>query len=85
MQNATQAHARALLRLVDCDLKFFLPQHEVSFDDTRLRENMLAFFEAIMRAKPAAAKGTYVKGITVSSTMGPGIKLDPSYLQAAIR
>lgn len=54
---------------------------KLSFDEKKLVENILAFVEAIMRAKPAGAKGTYVRKVSVTSTMGPGIKLDLSSLQ----
>jgi large subunit ribosomal protein L1 len=59
-----------------------VPVGKVSFDAARLRENFLAFFEAIQRARPPAAKGTFVKAVTLSSTMGPGVKVDVNYLQA---
>lgn len=49
-----------------------------SFDGTQLVENAQALIGALQRAKPSAAKGTYLKAITVSSTMGPGIKVDPA-------
>ncbi|MEI4471325.1 50S ribosomal protein L1 [Frigidibacter sp. MR17.24] len=49
---------------------------KVSFDDAKLAENIRAFVEAVTRAKPAGAKGTYVKKVSVSSTMGPGVSLD---------
>jgi len=49
---------------------------KASFTDDQLRENLGAFFMAIMRAKPTAAKGTYLKNASVCTTMGPGIKLD---------
>ena len=49
---------------------------KVSFDDDKLVENLKAFVEAIMKVKPSTVKGTYVKNISISSTMGPGIKLD---------
>ena len=49
-----------------------------SFGATALEENLHAFMDAIVRAKPAAAKGHYVRSVTVSSTMGPGIHLDPA-------
>jgi large subunit ribosomal protein L1 len=52
------------------------PIGKVSFDRARLVENARTLIEAVMRAKPAAAKGKYVKNATLSSTMGPGIKLD---------
>ena len=48
-----------------------------SFAAQQLTENGLALIEAIVRAKPAAAKGTYLRGLTVSTTMGPGVKIDP--------
>lgn len=54
-----------------------VPIGKVSFSVDQLRENLGAFMDAVMRTKPAAAKGTYVRSITVSSTMGPGIRLDP--------
>jgi large subunit ribosomal protein L1 len=47
-----------------------------SFGAQQLTENGLALIEAIVRAKPAAAKGTYLRGLTVSTTMGPGVKVD---------
>jgi large subunit ribosomal protein L1 len=49
-----------------------------SFDERQLLENYAAVLEEIMRVKPAAAKGRYVKGITLATTMGPGIHVDPS-------
>ena len=49
-----------------------------SFDERRLVENYAALIEEIMRAKPAAAKGRYIRRITLTSTMGPGIHVDPS-------
>jgi large subunit ribosomal protein L1 len=55
-----------------------IPIGKVSFDVERLRDNMNAVMEVIMRAKPPAAKGTYVRNVTVSSTMGPGVGIDPN-------
>jgi len=52
------------------------PVGKVSFDQERLSENAKALIDAVMRAKPSAAKGKYVKNATISSTMGPGIKLN---------
>jgi large subunit ribosomal protein L1 len=49
---------------------------KVKFPADQIAANVTAFLEAIVRAKPASAKGTYLQGATVSSTMGPGIKLD---------
>ena len=52
------------------------PIGKVSFESGQLEENLGAFMDSIMRAKPSAAKGKYVRGITVSSTMGPGVPVD---------
>jgi large subunit ribosomal protein L1 len=52
------------------------PLGKVSFDPEKLKGNLLALVEALVKAKPSAAKGTYIKKISVSSTMGPGINLD---------
>lgn len=50
---------------------------KVSFDDVRLRDNFAALMEAIVRAKPAAAKGTYVRTVTLAASMGPAVRVDP--------
>jgi large subunit ribosomal protein L1 len=52
------------------------PIGKLSFTDEQLLENLGAFVDAIVRAKPSAAKGQYIRSIAVASTMGPGIKLD---------
>ncbi|RII25898.1 MAG: 50S ribosomal protein L1 [Geobacter sp.] len=54
------------------------PVGKVSFEGEKLKENILALLDALMKAKPSAAKGTYMKKITISSTMGPGVRLDVS-------
>ena len=51
---------------------------KASFDETKLVENIKAFADAVARAKPTGAKGTYIQRIALSSTMGPGVKVDPS-------
>jgi large subunit ribosomal protein L1 len=51
---------------------------KASFDEGKLVENIKAFADAVSRAKPTGAKGTYIQRIAVSSTMGPGVKVDPS-------
>ena len=49
----------------------------MSFGPEKLKENFDALLEAVVKAKPAAAKGQYLRSVTVSSTMGPGIKINP--------
>ena len=56
-----------------------VPLGKVSFDQAALVENFLAVLDEINRAKPASAKGRYVRSISVSSTMGPGVKIDPAH------
>ena len=51
---------------------------KISFDENKLKDNILAFISTIIKLKPSAAKGTYVKSLSISTTMGPGIKLDKS-------
>lgn len=53
-----------------------VPLGKVSFDEQKLVENYAALYTEILRVKPASAKGKYVKSISVSSTMGPGVKVD---------
>ena len=53
---------------------------KVSFGSDKLRENYMALVEAIIKAKPAAAKGQYIRSASISTTMGPGIKLNPQKL-----
>ncbi len=55
---------------------------KASFEETQLAENVATLLDAIVRAKPAAAKGTYLKSITLTSTMGPGVKVDPGRIKA---
>ncbi len=51
---------------------------KASFDEKAIAENVQAFIDAVAKAKPSGAKGTYIKKIAISSTMGPGIKIDTS-------
>ena len=55
-----------------------VPLGRGSFDDQKLVENYAALYTEILRVKPSSAKGRYVKSIALSSTMGPGVKVDPS-------
>ena len=49
---------------------------KASFGEAKILENVMAFYEAILKAKPSGAKGTYIKKISLSSTMGPGVRID---------
>jgi large subunit ribosomal protein L1 len=60
-----------------------VPVGRASFDAKKLQDNVNAILDTIMRAKPATAKGIYLKGVSLSSTMGPGIKLDTGVISAA--
>jgi large subunit ribosomal protein L1 len=61
------------------------PVGRVSFAEEALIENARAIIDALIRMKPASSKGQYIKGIAVSSTMGPGVKVDPTQAVAAPR
>jgi large subunit ribosomal protein L1 len=52
-----------------------------SFDERPLTENYLAVVDEILRAKPASAKGRYLRSVTISTTMGPGIRIDPGRIR----
>lgn len=54
-----------------------IPVGKASFDEEKLYENILSVLEVLVRARPASAKGQYLQSVTVSPTMGPGIKVDP--------
>jgi large subunit ribosomal protein L1 len=55
---------------------------KAQFDEQQLLENVSVLLDAIVRAKPAASKGTYLKSVTLTSTMGPGVKVDPNRVKA---
>jgi large subunit ribosomal protein L1 len=57
------------------------PMGKVSFGRDKLLENIAAFMETIIRLKPASSKGSYVRSIAISTTMGPGIKVDPALVK----
>ena len=61
------------------------PVGKVSFDVDRLKGNVVALMDALVKAKPTTSKGTYLKKISVSSTMGPGINVDVPALQAQVK
>jgi large subunit ribosomal protein L1 len=58
------------------------PVGKVSFDAEKLKGNLLTLMDALFKAKPSTAKGTYVKKVTISATMGPGVNVDIPELQA---
>src|SRR5271170_5025107 len=60
-----------------------VPVGKLSFDPQKLVDNALTVITSVMKAKPSAAKGKYIKGVTLSSTMGPGIQLDFAAAEAA--
>ncbi len=59
-----------------------VPIGKASFDADKLIDNARAVLASVLRAKPASAKGNYLRGVTVSTTMGPGIKVDLSQIRA---
>jgi large subunit ribosomal protein L1 len=60
------------------------PMGKVSFGEEKLLQNISAFIDTLIRIKPSAAKGTYMKGIAISTTMGPGIQVDPLAVKSII-
>ena len=56
---------------------------KASFTTEQLLQNVHAVIEELVRAKPAAAKGRYLRGVTLSSTMGPGVRIDPARARQA--
>ena len=67
---------------VDKGSNVHAPVGKASFSETNLLENTTTFLRELMRARPAATKGTYIKSLTLSATMGPGITLDPAAVTA---
>lgn len=61
------------------------PMGKVSFGVDKIVQNMAAFFDTIMRLKPASSKGTYLKGIAISTTMGPGLKVDSALVKDLLK
>jgi large subunit ribosomal protein L1 len=61
------------------------PVGKVSFGPEKLRDNLVTLFELLHRLKPASAKGRYFKSVTLSSTMGPGIRIDTNEIQAMVQ
>ncbi len=61
------------------------PVGKVSFGVDKLLENLTSFLETIVRLKPTSSKGTYLRSIFLSTTMGPGIKIDPAYVKTFLK
>ena len=62
-----------------------VPMGKVSFGVDKIVQNLTAFFDTIMRLKPASSKGTYLKGIAISTTMGPGLKIDSALVKDLLK
>ncbi len=67
---------------VDKTANLHVPIGKVSFEENKLYENLAALMEAIRKARPATTKGTFIRRVTLTTTMGPGIRVDPSMSQA---
>lgn len=67
---------------VDKTANLHVPIGKVSFDVNKLHDNMASLMDAIKKARPAASKGAYIRKVSISTTMGPGIKVDPIRAQA---
>jgi len=77
----TEAKAGRVEFRTDKTANLHVPIGKVSFEQKKLYENLAALMEAVKKARPAASKGTYIKRITLTATMGPGIKVDPAAAQ----
>ncbi len=62
-----------------------VPIGKVSFGKDKLKENLLCLMDAVVKAKPSASKGVYLKSLNISTTMGPGIKLDTSEMRSLLK
>lgn len=67
---------------LDKTANLHVPIGKVSFDQKKLYENFAALMEAVKKARPSGVKGTYIKRVTLTTTMGPGIKIDPIQAQS---
>jgi len=62
-----------------------VPMGKVSFGVEKIIQNIAAFIETILRLKPASSKGTYLRGIAISTTMGPGVKVDTAFVKELVK
>jgi large subunit ribosomal protein L1 len=69
---------------IDKTANLHIPIGKVSFDEQKLSENLAAAVDAVVRARPAGAKGNYIQSVTIATTMGPGIRLDLPSIMAAL-
>lgn len=69
---------------VDKTANLHLSIGKVSFEENQLFDNLSTLMESIKKARPAAAKGTYIQKVTMTTTMGPGIKIDPNLAQSMV-
>jgi large subunit ribosomal protein L1 len=67
---------------VDKTANLHVPFGKVSFDEAKLYDNLAALMDAVIKARPPAVKGAYIRRVTLTTTMGPGIKIDPNEAQA---
>ena len=62
-----------------------VPVGKASFGKEKLMENIVSLFDAVTRLKPSSSKGTYVRGVAISRTMSPGVKIDPTYVRGSAK
>lgn len=70
---------------VDKNANIHVPVGKASFDVSQIRENASSVIRSVIKARPSACKGTYLKACTISSTMGPGFRMDPVSLTAEVK
>ena len=78
----SEAKAGRIELRTDKTANLHVPIGKVSFSHKQLHDNMSALMETVKKAKPASSKGTYIRRVTVTTTMGPGVKVDPLQAQA---
>ena len=80
----TEIKAGKIEYRVDKTGNVHVPIGRGSFSSDQLNANLSAIMDSIVRAKPSASKGTYVKSVTLSSTMGPGVSIDPNLFRRSL-
>ncbi len=73
----TEIKAGKIEYRVDKSGNVHAPIGKISFEEDQLIENLQAFMDSVLRARPSAAKGQYIQGVTISSTIGPGVAVEP--------